>query len=219
MGWDRDRAQQTIERVLSLGGSGDWQVELTARTSSHTRFARNEITTSGFAEDAGLAVTAAREGRSGTVGTNDLSDDGLRAAVARAAGMRDLMPVDPEWVEPLPRQTYPALEKYDDESARARAAERAPGIRSILALAHRKQLVAAGFYETGATYRAVGNSKGIFGYHPATDAELSVTMRTSDGTGSGWASGYSPRFSEVDAKSLSRRAADKGIASASPRAV
>ncbi|OLD64542.1 MAG: hypothetical protein AUI47_05475 [Acidobacteria bacterium 13_1_40CM_2_68_5] len=219
MGWDRDRARQTIERVLSLAGSGDWQVELTARTSSHTRFARNEITTSGFAEDAGLVVTTAREGRSGTVSTNDLSDDGLKAAIARAAGMRDLMPVDPEWVEPLPPQTYPALQKYDDESARARAAERAPGIRSILALARRKELVAAGFYETGAAHRAIGNSKGNFGYHPATDTELSVTMRTSGGTGSGWASGYSPRFSEVDAKSLARHAAEKGIASASPRDV
>ena len=219
MGWDRDRAHGMIERLLSLAGSGDWQVELTARTSSYTRFARSEITTSGLADDASLVVTAGREGRSGTVGTNDLSDDGLKAAIARAAGMRDLLPVDPEWVEPLPPQTYPALEKYDDETARARAAERAPGIRSILALARRRELVAAGFYETGATHRAVGNSAGNFGYHPATDTELSVTMRTSSGTGSGWASGYSPRFSEVDAKSLARRAAEKGIASVSPRDV
>src|SRR3989442_7478710 len=121
MSWDRDRAKQMIERVLSLAGSGEWQVELTAHTSSHTRFARNEITTSGFAEDAGLVLTAGREGRSGTVGTNDLSDDGLKAAIARAAEMRDLMPVDPEWVAPLPPQTYPVLEKHDEETARARA--------------------------------------------------------------------------------------------------
>jgi len=47
MGWDRDRAHGMIERLLSLAGSGDWQVELTARTSSYTRFARSEITTSG----------------------------------------------------------------------------------------------------------------------------------------------------------------------------
>src|SRR5207249_7760408 len=51
------------------------------------------------------------------------------------------------------------------------------------------------------------------------DVESSVTMRTSDGTGSGWASAYSPRFSEVDPKSLARRAADKGVESAKPREV
>src|SRR2546422_11725939 len=100
MGWDRDRARQTIERVLSLAGSGDWQVELTARTSSHTRFARNEITTSGFAEDAGLVVTTAREGRSGTGSTNDLPGDGLKTAVGTARRMRGPIPGEPQRGEP-----------------------------------------------------------------------------------------------------------------------
>jgi len=170
-------------------------------------------------EDAVLVLTAGREGRTGSLSTNDLSDDGLKEAIVRAAATRDLMPVDPERVDLLPAQTYPALEKYDDESARARAAEQAPGVKSTLALAHHRELVAAGFFETGVTHRAIGNSKGNFGYHLATDVELSVTMRTSGGTGSGWASGYSPRFAEVDAKSLARRAAEKGIASAAPRDV
>ncbi len=216
-GWDHDRAQRTIERVLALAGKGEWQVELTARATSHTRFARNEITTSGLVEDAGVVLTATREGRSGTVSTNDLSDDGLKAAIARAAGLRDRMPVDTEWVEQLPPQSYPVLARFDAACAAARAADRAPGVKSVLSLARRKELVAAGFYETGATHRAVGNSRGNFAYHPATDAEMSVTLRTTGGTGSGWASGYSPRFAEIDAKSLARRAAEKGIASSSPR--
>ena len=129
------------------------------------------------------------------------------------------MPVDPERVEPLPPQTYPVLAKFDAECAAARAADRAPAVKTILSLARRKDLVAAGFYETGVTHRALGNSSGNFAYHPATDAELSVTMRTTAGTGSGWASGYSPRFHDIDPKSLARRAAEKGMASASPRDV
>src|SRR5438093_856129 len=118
---DRDGAKQTIERVLSLRKDGDLEVELVARTSSHTRFARNEITTSGFIEDVALTVAARREGRSGAVSTNDLSSEGLKQAVTRAVELRDLMPVDPEWVETLPPQKYPTLEKYDREAARARS--------------------------------------------------------------------------------------------------
>ena len=219
MPFERDEAKQTIERVLSLRKDGDLEVELLARTSSHTRFARNEITTSGFVEDVILSVAARREGRSGEVSTNDLSSEGLKDVVARATTLRDLMPVDPEWVETLPPQKYPPLEKYDEQAARARAADRAGGVKSALSLAERRKLTAAGFYENAVERRAIGNNKGNFGYHVSSDVEFSVTMRTPDGTGSGWASSYSPRFSEVDPKSASRRAADKGAESAKPREV
>jgi len=216
---DRDGAKQTIERVLSLRKDGDLEVELVARTSSHTRFARNEITTSGFVEDVALTVAARRERRSGAVSTNDLSSEGLKQAVTRAVELRDLMPVDPEWVETLPPQKYPTLEKYDREAERARAGDRAPGVKAALTLADRRKLTAAGFFENSVERRAIANSKGNFGFNESSDVEFSVTMRTSDGTGSGWASSYSPRFSEVDPKSLARRAADKGVESAKPREV
>ncbi|MEK7284217.1 MAG: DNA gyrase modulator, partial [Acidobacteriota bacterium] len=189
MRWDRDEAKKTIERILALAGPGEWEAELSARTSSHTRFARNEISTSGFVEDVDLGVTARQDGRSGTVGTNDLSTSGLKAAIARAAEMRDLMPVDPEAVEMLPAQKYPALEKYDDATALARAADRAHGVKATLGLAQRRSLTSAGFFENGVSHRAIGNSRGNFGYHLSTEADFSVTMRTADGTGSGWAAG------------------------------
>ncbi len=179
---DRDGAKQTIERVLSLRKDGDLEVELVARTSSHTRFARNEITTSGFVEDVALTVAARREGRSGAVSTNDLSSEGLKQAVTRAVELRDLMPVDPEWVETLPPQKYPTLEKYDREAERARAADRAPGVKAALTLADRRKLTAAGFFENSVERRAIANSKGNFGFHESSDVEFSVTMRTSDGT-------------------------------------
>jgi predicted Zn-dependent protease len=219
MPFDRDEAKKTIDRVLSMRKDGDLEVELLAQTSSHTRFARNEITTSGFVEDVTLSIAARREGKSGSVSTNDLSDDGLKEAVARATALRDLMPVDPEWVETLPPQKYPALEKYDAAAARARAGERALGVKTTLSLAERRKLTAAGFYENSVERRAIGNSKGNFGHHEASDVEFSVTMRTPDSTGSGWASSWSPRFSEVDPKSIARRAADKGLESAKPREV
>jgi predicted Zn-dependent protease len=217
--WDQGEAKRTIERILSLAGPGDWALELTARTSSHTRFARNQISTSGFVEDVDLSVTSRLQGRSGSVGTNDLSTAGLKGAIARAAEMRDLMPVDPEAVEMLGPQSYPALEKHDDATASARAADRAAGVKATLGMAQRKSLTSAGFFENSVTHRAIGNSKGNFGYHLSTDADFSVTMRTGDGTGSGWAAGASPRLGDLDAKSLARRAADKGVASASPRDV
>jgi predicted Zn-dependent protease len=215
----REEAKSTIERVLALRKDGDLEVELVARTASHTRFARNEITTSGRVEDVTLSIAARREGKTGTISTNDLSDGGLKDAVARAVALRDLMPIDPEWVETLPPQTYPVIDRHDDRAGRAGAADRATGVKATLSVAGRRKLTAAGFYESGAEERAIGNSKGNFGRNSSTDVEFSVTMRTTDGTGSGWASSYSPRFSEVDPRPVARLAADKGVASARPREV
>ncbi len=217
--WTREEARKTIEGALACSEGADCDAELEVRTSSHTRFARNEITTSGFTETLSLVITSQRDRKSGTVTTDDLSMEGLKAAVSRAETLRDLMPADPEAVDPLPPQSYPVLQKFHADSAAARARDRAAGVKATLTLARKKSLTAAGFFLNSATIRAIGNSKGNFGYHRATDVEFSTTMRTGDATGSGWAEAYSPRFSEVDPKSVAQRAADKGIASAKPREV
>ena len=217
--WTPERAKATIDHVLSLLGAGEGEAALTDRSASNTRFARNEITTSGFTQDLTLRITSVHEGRAGTITTNDLSPAGLKAAVARAEELRALTPPDPEMMPLLAKQEYPALAKFHADSAAARAKDRAAGIKATMALAAKRSLTAAGFYENQAVVRALGNTRGNFGFHRATAVEFSTTMRTADGTGSGWAGSSSPRFAEVDPKGLARRAADKGIASARPREV
>ncbi len=213
----RDEAGAILDRSLALRRDGDLEVALEAHFASHTRFARNEITTSGLSEDLRLTITSRREQREGTISTNELTADGLKAAVRRAEELRDLLPPDPEAVDTLPKQDYPAIGKFHADSSKARARERIPGVKATLALARKRSLTAAGFYENGATVRAIANTKGNFGFDAATEVSFSTTMRTADATGSGWAAGFSPRFAEVDPKSVARRAAEKGAASTHPR--
>src|SRR6266699_3257717 len=71
--WTRDRVKTTLDAALACASSGECEVGLEARRVSHTRFARNEVTTSGAAEDLTLTITSRREGRSGTITTDDLS--------------------------------------------------------------------------------------------------------------------------------------------------
>src|SRR5262249_45676127 len=72
-------------------------------------------------------------------------------------------------------------------------------------------------FETGARWGATANKKGNFGFHRVTFAEYSTTMRTADGTGSGYARSTSPRLADVQASSLAERAASKAGSSAKPR--
>ena len=47
----------------------------------------------------------------------------------------------------------------------------------------------AGFLEANAGANAIATSRGLFAYHRNSSADLSITARTPDGTGSGWSSG------------------------------
>ncbi|MEK6572430.1 MAG: metallopeptidase TldD-related protein, partial [Bacteroidota bacterium] len=69
----------------------------------------------------------------------------------------------------------------------------------------------------GATFSALANSKGLFGYHKSTRATYSSTARTKDGTGSGWVGRGYNKVSKIDALSYYGIAADKAIRSANPR--
>src|SRR3546814_13068349 len=47
-------------------------------------------------------------------------------------------------------------------------------------------LVAAGFLQDGQSFQAFANSNGNFGYQTASGLDYTCTVRTEDGTGSGW---------------------------------
>ena len=80
-------------------------------------------------------------------------------------------------------------------------------------------LKAAGFLQTGIGAKAVGNSKGLFAYQSSTSSNYTLTVRTSDGTGSGWAGADHPDWSKVDVKAVAQHAIDKARASRTPVAI
>jgi predicted Zn-dependent protease len=80
-------------------------------------------------------------------------------------------------------------------------------------------LKAAGYLEVRARATAIGNNKGLFGYHPFTTANYTLTVRTSDGTGSGWAGAEVNDWAKLDFAALGTHAIEKARASRSPVAV
>ena len=78
----------------------------------------------------------------------------------------------------------------------------------------------AGFLEANAGARAIATSRGLFAYHRIDRRDLSTTVRTPDGTGSGWASARRARLgaSSIPRRSA-RRAAQKAVASRNPVAI
>ena len=81
------------------------------------------------------------------------------------------------------------------------------------------QIFSRRFLDAHAIAVAVATSNGLFAYHRTTDAELSMTARTPDGTGSGWASAGSRDWGAVDPAALGRVAARKAQASRNPQTI
>ncbi len=183
----------------------------------HTRFAANDITTAGMARTARVQITSREGGRNGSTTTDELDESLLREAVARSEALMAAARPDPEQVEGLGPQNYPEIPAYDDATAACGPVRRRDGVKPALDRARDRGLNAAGFFETRASCDAIANKKGNFGFHRSTIAAYSTTMRTADGTGSGYAWFASPRVSDIDAAALAGRAAAKAESSAHPR--
>lgn len=82
-----------------------------------------------------------------------------------------------------------------------------------------KDLQIAGFIVTGAGSNAIGNDNGLFAFHRNTSANHALTVRTADGSGSGWAGADHPDWSRIDFEAVSKRALDKARASRGPVAI
>jgi predicted Zn-dependent protease len=217
--WTEKQARALTDRILSFSKAPECEVTLSQFRSSYTRFAANEVTTSGAVDDLRIHISSRGGGRSGSVTLNDPDPDALKQAVARSEELMAISPVDPEFIEGLERQKYPAIKAFHPDTAKAGAADRRAGVKAALDLARAGNLAASGLSENGASSSAIANKKGNFAWHQSSRAGYSTTMRTSDGTGSGWAGGGGPRLADVQPAALAARAAKKAESSAKPRAL
>lgn len=217
MGWTSGQARSLTDRILSFSKAPECEVSLRLSDIGHTRFAANEITTAGMVRNVTVSITSREAGRSGSTTTDELDDSLLREAVARSEALMAAAQPDPELVESLDPQQYPTIPAFDDATAAAGPIQRRDGVKAALDRARARGLNASGFFENGARWSAIANKKGNFGFHQATFAEYSTTMRTADGTGSGYARLGSVRLSEIAPAALAERAAHKAESSAKPR--
>ena len=218
---DRKAAQRVVDQTLAeakgLKGA-DAEVTLTVTRAANTRFARSEITSTGDSDDTTLDVHVAYGKRHANVTVNQLDAASLRTAVARAAALARIAPEDPERMPALPPQTEPAsAPRWDDATAALDTGARARAAGQAISAAQEKGVDVAGFFSHQASVSLLGNSAGLRAAVQGTEAGLSMTARTKDGTGSGWAGLQSIKAGELDAAALAHAAVDKGVRSAKPR--
>jgi predicted Zn-dependent protease len=219
------QARQLADRVLRMAtGVDEARVNITSSWTGNTRFADASITTSGGITDTSVTVTVTVGRKRASSSTNVLDDEALNRTVELAATLAKLAPDDPELMPELGAQTYRPTNAYVARTAMLDPEMRSGAVNRAIDAASAAgrsagSIFSAGYLEANAWANAVATSRGLFAYHRSTAADLSVTARTPDGTGSGWATGGSRDFGQVDPSAIGRIAAQKAVASRKPEAI
>lgn len=192
--------------MLASTDADDVVVVVREAQREHLRFANNQVTTSGEDRDDVLTVTVSYGARSGTATGNPVDDEGRIAVVRAAEALARVAPEDPEHVESPGSQTYHASSAWREVE---RPDAMVAGCADIVARAAGRGLVAAGFAEHTRGTLAVGTRNGAFAWRRESEAHASVTVRTLDGDGSGWANDAALEPGSIGWDALGRRAVDK----------
>jgi predicted Zn-dependent protease len=216
----RAEAEALVERAVKLSKADEIEINFTSGHQRNVRFAANQMSTAGSVADTSVVVQSSFGPKSAVVTTNDLSPESIERAVRESEALAKLAPDNPEAMPRLGPQTYAPVDAFFESVANLAPDDLAKAALAGLQAARQAgDLQAAGFIITNVSAGGLGNGKGLFAYHPSTDVNYTLTVRTNDGTGSGWAGADERDWGKLDFADVSRRAMEKARASRNPVAV
>lgn len=190
-------AKQLLQKVLSYSKADECQCQLSGGLSGNIRYARNTVTTAGESSDVDLIVSSTFGKKTGIATVNEFDDESLKKAVRRSEELAKLSPENPEHMPNFGPQKYGKAKNFSQNTANAGPEYRAEVANVSISDARKRNLVSSGFLEDNVQFIAIMNSSGLFAYNKSTEINFSVTVKTADGKGSGWAA-----VDEVDAKKM-----------------
>jgi predicted Zn-dependent protease len=215
----REQAQELADRALAFSTADDARVNINSGEEGNTRFAVNQISTAGDVTNATVTVTSAFGRRVASATTNRFDDESLRRVVQTSEQLARLSPENPEYLGELGEQTYVGGDSLIESTAGLTPDRRAEIVAAVTQPAAERDLLSTGFllHRTGST--AVATSRGLFAYNADSRLNFTTTVRTPDGTGSGWAGTGLNDVDQLDPRDIGMRAIQKAERSRDPRAV
>lgn len=217
--YSKEEARQIMEKALSFSKADACEINMGGSESGNIRYARNTVSTSGHRSNQTLAVQSSFGKRSGTATIDEFDDASLEKVIRRAEELAKLSPENPEFMAPLGPQEYDESNTFAQSTADITPDYRARVASSSISPASQKDVTAAGFLNDSAGFSAMINSNGLFAYNQSTSANFTVTMRTNDGTGSGWATRDVNDINKFDPEEASAVAIDKALMSREAKAI
>ncbi|CAN5168236.1 TldD/PmbA family protein [soil metagenome] len=214
----REEAQRVGQQALRSATADETRIIINSGARANTRFAENQISTAGDNYNATVTVRSVFGRRVASASTNRLDDESLAQVVQRSEALARLAPEDLENMPELGPQEYQAGPQPRETSPPS-PAQRAEAVRAISEQARAANLVSTGFIVSTMGASAIANSKGLFAYNRSALSALTTTVRTPDGTGSGWAGATHNDWAQMNAAELGQVAIEKAVRSRDPVAI
>ena len=219
---ERDDALRICDTVLAhakAAGAEDATVTIQSSVEAHARFADNRINTSGRSEDLDITVTVWVGRRRGTITGNDAGSDALKRMADDAVQVARVSPVHREYVPTLGPLDYPDARGFASATADVNVTARATSLEAVLAACRNAKVTGAGFHSARASAVAAATANGNRRYFRSSEAGLSVTARSADGTGSGYCAGDHFDLARLDVTRIAEQAVQKAIRSREPKPI
>ncbi len=212
-------AKSILKKVISFSKAEECEANLNGNDTGNIRYARNTINTSGFQSNTQLAVQSSFGKKVGVTTINELDDASLEKVVRRSEELAKLAPENPEFVSILGPQQYDASKSFIESTAKITPEYRTEVAANSIKPSKENNLVSAGYFSDGVRFQAMMNSKGIFAYNKSTELNFTVTVRSQDGTGSGWVMRDYSDVNKFNSAETSKIAIDKALQSRTPQAI
>jgi len=208
-GLSNDESRKLSEKILSYAKADHTRVNITSGVTGFTRMAINRITTAGETDDVNIRIASIFGKRVASVDTNRLDDASLQRAVRDAEALAKIAPENPEYLPELGAQKYIPVDGYYASTGDLTTESRAKAASLGMKAAANAKFVAAGFIHMQAGSEAVATSNGLFGYASSTAVASTLTLRTPDGTSSGWAGDEGADWDTIESERIAADALRK----------
>jgi len=215
----KEDAQALLKKVLSYSKADECEIGLNGRIGGNIRYALNAVSTAGDMSTLSFSVSSTFGKKTGTATGNEFDDVSIERIVRRAEELAHLAPENKEYMPLLGPQTFAEATTWNENTANMTPESRAELVGKSLDVTKKANLVAAGFLENLVGFTAVMNSKGLFAYNKSANVIFSVTTRTQDGTGSGYAARGFTDVKDLDTYGATRIASQKALSSIPAKAI
>jgi PmbA protein len=221
---DRAQANDIFDQLRRLSQADEIELLISGGRSALTRFANNTIHQNVAEEEYHISVRSSFGNRTARASTNKHDRESLRRVVESSEMLARVQHPDPDLLPmPTPQEVAAAnvdsaggpVNRYFEATGRLTPQDRAHGVATLVKVAKKHSLTAAGIFSSAEIVEGIFNSKGVNHWYEQTLAEVSVSML--DSSSSGWQKANSPDVAQLDPGHMAEVAARKATESRNPR--
>lgn len=214
----KEEALNLIESTIKQSQADEVFVSLSANESTLSRFSENQISQNISRNRFKLTVTSYFGQRSASASTTELDLEAIAQTIKRAEDLARFAPIDPEWVELLPPQTYQQrTPAFDLATAKVSPLRKGEIIQQVCSQSSQAKVNGSGTLSTNISLNAIGNSKGLMVSDRTTEADFSFTARQNNG--SSWSNCTAWGIEQLPTQELTEKVIKRAIASCNPREI